>query len=88
MKQWFPDMGATTIDQRNPRLLAAAHAISELSRQFKPSGSATYDNDVAQGIIHLVRDFGVGSHTGTRLVSTLSEFGKISNIKASHRKNL
>jgi hypothetical protein len=56
-------MGATAIDQRNSRLLAATDAITKFSRQFKPSGASTNNNDVAKGTVDYFRRSEVGSPT-------------------------
>jgi hypothetical protein len=59
MQQRLPDVGAAAIDQRDSRLLPAAEAVSQFSRQFEPGGAATDNDDVAEGGIYHA-DSGVG----------------------------
>ena len=56
MKQRFPDVRTATVDERNPRLLAAAQAVAKFGRQFEPSGATTDDDNMARRAIHSLKD--------------------------------
>jgi hypothetical protein len=56
MQEGLPDMRGITIDERDEctwRLLAGARAIpiAKARREFKPSGSASYDDKTMHGWI-------------------------------------
>jgi hypothetical protein len=48
MKQRLPEMGAGTLDQRNPRLALSRQTVAKARYELKPPGASAHHNNLVQ----------------------------------------
>jgi hypothetical protein len=48
MKQRLPEMGAGTLDQRNPRLALGRQTVAKARYELKPPGASAHHNNLVQ----------------------------------------